>query len=142
MLYSIDGTVVFGKVVPVPTEDGHTFHDILGRELTVGQAVAYVSSLANRDRTVVSTPSQVTRNMELGQHIVALWREYVIGVGLDGQSATQLQNMGGIIVALLSGCLLEASQMILALPTDAVVTADIKDRFSKACLSADHIAYS
>ena len=142
MLYSIDGTVVFGRVVTVPTEDGHTFLDILGRTMTAGEAAIAVNDIANRDRSVVDAPSQVVRNMELGQRIIALWREYVIGVGLGGQSIAQLQSMGGIIVALLSGCLLEASQMILTLPTDAVVTAEIKDRFSKACLSADHIVYA
>lgn len=141
MLYSIDDNVVFGKVVPVPTEAGHVFKDILGRTLTVGEAAIAVSDLANRDRTVVDTASQVARNMELGASLIALWREYVITVGLGGQSLSQLSSMGSVIVALLSGCLLEAGLIISSLPTDEVVTEEIKARFQAACASADHIVY-
>lgn len=142
MLYSIDNVVVFGKVCALPTSGDHTFKDILGRELTLADAIALTEPLANRDRSVVATASQVQRNMELGAVIIALWREYVVGVGLGGQSLSQLQAMSGVVVALLSGCLLEAATLIKALPEDAVVTVAIKERFAAACLSADHIVYA
>lgn len=141
MLYSIDGVVVFGKVVEVPASGTHDFRDIFNQTMSLSDAASAVAPLRNRDRIVVDTASQVARNMELGAAIIALWREYVIRVGLGGQSLSQLSAMGSVIVALLSGCLLEAGIIISSLPTDEVVTADIKARFQAACTSADHIVY-
>lgn len=141
MLYSIDDVVVFGKPVVIPTVGEHTFKDIFGNVMSIAEAIAATAPLGNRDRTVVDSASQVVRNMELGAAIIALWREYVIGVGLGGQGISQLQAMSGVVLALLSGCLLEASIMIPQIPEDAVITAEIKARFAAACTSADHIVY-
>ena len=44
-----------------------------------------------------------------------------------------------VAVALLAGMLYEASSLILLIPEDQVITAEIKQKFSLACLSADHI---
>ena len=81
--------------------------------------------------------------MELGKAILAKFREYVIRrnaeLGISGNGIALLQNFNLIAVALLAGMLYEASSLILLIPEDQVITAEIKQKFSLACLSADHI---
>ena len=92
---------------------------------------------------VLTTTEAIYHNMALGKQILALWREWVIirsaELGISGQGIEQLQQFYLIECALLGGMLWEASKMVLEMPVNDVITVDIKNRFSQACISADRL---
>lgn len=149
MVYSITVNnkteVVFGKAFRVPSYPTPVIKDIFGDDVLMFYANTEADDNANRDRSIAGTRCQIIRNMELGKSIIAKFREYVIRrndeLGISGNGITLLQNFNLIAVALLTGMLYEASSLILQMPEDQVITAEIKQKFSLACLSADHLTY-
>ena len=147
MVYSITVNnkteVVFGKAFRVPSYPTPVIKDIFGDDVLMFYATDEADNNANRDRTITGTYCQIVRNMELGKSIIAKFREYVIRknaeLGISGNGIAILQNFNLIAVALLAGMLAEASSLILQIPEDQVITAEIKQKFSLACTSADHI---
>ena len=150
-LFGIDAEVVFYKrelykrsnQIRQDIEAGTvTAYDIFGnpieKELAVRQLLAMTDSPES-----MSIPDAVYHNMEIGEGILALWREYIIvksrELGISGKGIEQLTAFHLIIDALLAGMLWEASKMVLSIPTDELVTEYIKTRFSQACLSADRL---
>lgn len=116
--------------------------DIFGNEMDKAEAAEHLLAM-------VDSPEQLTMrqaiyyNMELGKQILALWREYVIikskELGITGQGIEQIQQFYLVECALLGGMLWEASQMVLAMPENDVITEYIKQRFSAACITADRL---
>ena len=147
MVYSITQNnkteIVFGKAFTVPSYPTPVIKDIFGNDVVRYVAVDEADNNRNRDSIVNSMGDQIIRNMELGKQILALWREYVIikskELGITGQGIEQLEQFYLIECALLGGMLYEASQMVLDIPENVVITSYIKQRFSQACLSADRI---
>lgn len=147
MVYSITQNnkteIVFGKAFTVPSYPTPVIKDIFGNEVASYAAVTEADNNRNRDSVIVDKGGQILRNMELGLNIVAKWREYVIlktdELGIDGQGIAQLNAFSNIGVALTFGCLAEAAELIPSMVEDNVVTAEIKQKFINACLSADHI---
>lgn len=119
-----------------------TAYDIFGNPIEKDLAVRQLLQMVDSPEEL-SIPDAVYHNMEIGKGILALWREYIIlkskELGISGKGIEQLTAFHLIIDALLSGMLWEASQMVLQIPTDALVTDYIKNRFSQACLSADRL---
>jgi hypothetical protein len=142
MIYKINDTVVLGTAFKIPNNNP-VIVDIFDNIVSNAVASDEADKNRNRDATIDGICCQITRNMELGKSILALWREYVIiksrELGITGQGIAQLEQFYLIECAMLGGMLSEASQMVLTMPTNIVITDDIKDRFSKACVSADHI---
>ena len=143
MVYSINDVVVFGKAFTVPSYPTPVIKDIFGDDVIMFDAVTESGNNRNRDSTITDKGGQILRNMELGLAIVAKWREYVIlksaELGISGQGLVQLNAFSNIGIALTFGCLAEAAELIPAMAEDSVVTAEIKQKFISACLSADHI---
>jgi len=143
MVYSINDVVVFGKAFTVPSYPTPVIKDIFGDDVIMFDAVTESGNNRNRDSTITGKGGQILRNMELGLAIVAKWREYVIlksaELGISGQGLVQLNAFSNIGIALTFGCLAEAAELIPAMAEDDVVTAEIKQKFISACLSADHI---
>jgi len=143
MVYSINDNVVFGKAFKVPSYPTPVIKDIFGDDVIMFYATKEADDNANRDSKISGTCCQIVRNMELGKAIIAKFREYVIRknaeLGISDNGVTILENFNLIAVALLTGMLAEASSLILLIPEDQVITAEIKQKFSLACKSADHI---
>ena len=143
MVYSINDVVVFGKAFHVPSYPVPVIKDIFGNEVASYAAVTEADNNRNRDSTIAGKGDQIIRNMELGLVLVAKWREYVFlksdELGISGQGLVQLNAFSNIGIALTFGCLSEAAELIPAMVEDNVVTAEIKQKFINACLSADHI---
>ena len=143
MVYSINDVVVFGKAFTVPSYPTPVIKDIFGNDVIMFDAVTESGNNRNRDSTITGKGGQILRNMELGLAIVAKWREYVIlksaELGISGQGLVQLNAFSNIGIALTFGCLAEAAELIPSMVEDDVVTAEIKQKFISACLSADHI---
>ena len=143
MVYSINEEVVFGKAFHVPSYPTPVIKDIFGNDVIGYVAVAEADNNRNRDSAIVDKSGQILRNMELGLNIVAKWREYVIlktdDLGISGQGIEHLNAFSNIGIALTFGCLAEAAELIPSMVEDDVVTAEIKQKFINACLSADHI---
>lgn len=147
MVYSITHNnkteIVFGKAFHVPSYPVPVIKDIFGNEVANYVAITEADNNRNRDSTITGKGGQILRNMELGIAIVAKWREYVIlksaELGISGQGLAQLNAFSSIGIALTFGCLSEAAELIPAMAEDSVVTAEIKQKFIEACLSADHI---
>jgi len=143
MVYSINDVVVFGKAFTVPSYPTPVIKDIFGDDVIMFDAVTESGNNRNRDSTITGKGGQILRNMELGLAIVAKWREYVIlksaELGISGQGLVQLNAFSNIGIALTFGCLAEAAELIPSMVEDDVVTAEIKQKFISACLSADHI---
>ena len=143
MVYSINDVVVFGKAFNVPSYPAPAIKDIFGNEIASYAAVTEADNNRNRDSAITDKGGQILRNMELGLNIVAKWREYVIlktdELGISGQGMAQLIAFSNVGIALTFGCLAEAAELIPSMTEDNVVTAEIKQKFINACLSADHI---
>lgn len=147
MVYSITQNnkteIVFGKAFNVPSYPVPVIKDIFGNEVANYAAVTEADNNRNRDSAIFDKGGQILRNMELGLNIVAKWREYVIlktdELGISGKGIEHLNAFSNIGVALTFGCLAEASELIPSMVEDNVVTAEIKQKFINACLSADHI---
>lgn len=148
MVYSIEYNgnfqVVFGKAFNVPTgQYTPIILDIFGDTVSMYEAMNESNNNINRDSSINCTCCKIKRNMELGLDIVAKWREYVIRksaeLGISGQGLVQLNAFSNIGIALTFGCLAEAAQLIHSMTEDSIVTAEIKQKFVNACLSADHI---
>lgn len=143
MVYSINDTVVFGKAFLVPSYPTPIIHDLFGEDVSMAEAMSEADKNRNRDSTVTNTCCKITRNMELGNIILAKFREWVYRknqeLGISGNGVELLQAFHMIEAALLAGMLDEASTLISQITETAVVTAECKQRFSAACLSADHM---
>lgn len=147
MVYSITQNnkteIVFGKAFQVPSYPIPVIKDIFGNDVSSYAAVTEADNNRNRDSIITDTSGQILRNMELGLAIVAKWREHVIlksaELGISGQGLVHLNAFSHIGVALTFGCLAEAAELIPSMVEDNVVTAEIKQKFIEACLSADHI---
>lgn len=117
-------------------------YDIFGNAMTASDAAEQLLIMVDSPDVLTLTEA-IYHNMELGKQILALWREYVIikskELGITGQGIEQLEQFYLIECALLGGMLYEASQMMLDIPENVVITSYIKQRFSQACLSADRI---
>lgn len=117
-------------------------YDIFGNVMTPTDAAEQLLSMVDSP-AVLNTTEAIYHNMEIGKQILALWREYVIikstELGITGQGIEQLQNFYLVECALLAGMLYEASQMVLTMAENVVITPYIKQRFSNACLSADRL---
>lgn len=125
--------ILNGEVIP---------YDIFGNAMSPDDAANQLLSMVDSPE-IFSTTDAIYYNMVIGKQILALWREYVIikskELGITGQGIEQLQQFYLVECALLGGMLWEASQMVLAMPCNEVITEYIKHRFSQACLSADRI---
>ena len=143
MVYEINGNVVFGKAFIVPSYPEPIIKDIFGDNVSKFDAIDEADRNKNRDSSISSTYCQLTRNAELGKLILIKFREYVYRrnaeLGISGNGITILESLNLIAVALLTGMLAEASSLILLIPEDQVITAEIKQKFSLACTSADHV---
>ena len=147
MVYSITQNnkteIVFGKAFTVPSYPTPVIKDIFGNDVISYVAVSQADNNRNRDSAIVDKGGQILRNMEVGKQILALWREYVIlkssELGINGQGLVQLNAFSSIGIALTFGCLYEAAELIPSMVEDNIVTAEIKQKFINACLSADHI---
>ena len=148
MVYSIeyngDFQVVFGKAFRVPTgQYTPIILDIFGDTVSMYEAINESGNNINRDSTITGTCCQIKRNMEFGMDIIAKWREYVIRksteLGISGQGLVQLNAFSNIALALITGCLSEAAQLIPLMTEDSIITAEIKQKFINACNSANHI---
>lgn len=143
MVYSINDTVVFGKAFLVPSYPTPVIQDLFGEDVSMAEALSEADKNRNRDSTVTNTLCKITRNMELGNIILAKFREWVYRknkeLGISGNGVELLQAFYMIEAALLAGMLDEASTLISQITETAVVTAECKQRFSAACLSADHM---
>lgn len=143
MVYEINGNVVFGKAFTVPSYPEPIIKDIFGDNVSKFDAIDEADRNKNRDSTISSTCCQLTRNAELGKLILIKFREYVYRrnaeLGISGNGVELLQSFYLIECGLLAGMLDECSSMILAMPTNEVLTIEIKEKFAKACKSADHI---
>lgn len=148
MVYSIEyngvESIVFGKAFRVPSgQFTPIIKDIMGNTISMYEAMDESNNNINRDLSINCTCCKIKRNMELGLDIITKWREYVIlkaaELGINGVGLTQLNAFYFIGVALSFGCLAEAAQLIPSMPEDSIVTAEIKQKFVNACLSADHI---
>lgn len=148
MVYSIeyngDFQIVFGKAFRVPTgQYTPIILDIFGDAVSMYEAINESGNNITRDSTITGTYCQIKRNMELGMDIIAKWREYCIRkgneLGITGQGLTQLNSFSNIAIALMTGCLTESAQLIPSMTEDAVITAEIKQKFINACLSANHL---
>ena len=143
MVYSINGTVVFGKAFSVPSYPTPIIQDLFGEDVSIVEAMSEADKNRNRDSTVTNTCCKITRNMELGKIILAKFREWVYRknqeLGISGNGVELLQAFYMIEAALLAGMLDEASTLISQITETVVVTAECKQRFSAACLSADHM---
>lgn len=130
---SLHQQILNGEVTP---------YDIFGNAMSPDDAATQLLRMVDSPE-ILSTPESIYHNMELGKQILALWREYVIikskELGITGQGIEQLEQFYLIECALLGGMLYEASQMVLDIPENVVITSYIKQRFSQACLSADRI---
>ena len=117
-------------------------YDIFGNVMPPADAAEQLLAMVDSPAPL-NTTEAIYHNMEVGKQILSLWREYVIiksaELGITGQGIAQLQNFYLLECALLAGMLYEASQMVLAMPEDSVITAFIKGRFSTACLTADRL---
>lgn len=117
-------------------------YDIFGRAMTVSDAAEQLLIMVDSP-VVLSTTEAIYHNMAVGQQILALWREYIIiksrELGVTGQGMEQLQSFYLIECALLAGMLYEASQMVLTMTENAMITSYIKQRFSTACTTADRL---
>lgn len=117
-------------------------YDIFGRAMTGSDAAEQLLIMVDSP-VVLSTTEAIYHNMAVGQQILALWREYVIiksrELGVTGQGMEQLQSFYLIECALLAGMLYEASQMVLTMTENTVITSYIKQRFSTACTTADRL---
>ena len=148
MVYSIEyngvESIVFGKAFRVPSgQYPPIIKDIMGNIISVYEAMNESNNNINRDSSINCTCCKIKRNMELGLDIIAKWREYCVikaaELGITGIGLTQLNAFSDIGVALSFGCLAEAAQLIPSMTEDSIVTAEIKQKFVNACLSADHI---
>lgn len=143
MVYSINDVVVFGKAFHVPSYPVPVIKDIFCNEVASYVAITEADNNRNRDSIIVGKGGQIIRNMEIGLAIVAKWREYVFlksdELGISSQGLVQLNAFSNIGIALTFGCLAEAAELIPSMTEDAVVTAEVKQKFINACLSADHI---
>lgn len=136
-LYKISGSlhnqILNGTVVA---------YDIFGNVMTPTDAAEQLLAMVDSPAPL-NTNEAIFHNMEVGKQILSLWREYVIiksaELGITGQGITQLQSFYLIECALLAGMLYEASQMVLTMAENVVITPYIKQRFSNACLSADRL---
>ena len=130
---SLHRQILNGEVTP---------YDIFGNVMSPDDAANQLLNMVDSPE-ILSTTEAIYYNMELGKQILALWREYVIikskELGITGQGIEQLEQFYLVECALLGGMLWEASQMVLEMPENEVITSYIKNRFSQACLSADRI---
>jgi hypothetical protein len=117
-------------------------YDIFGNAMSANDAADQLLIMVDSPDVLTLTEA-IYHNMEVGKQILALWREYVIlkstELGISGHGMTQLSNFYLIECALLAGMLWEASQMVLAMPCNEVITEYIKHRFSQACITADRL---
>ena len=148
MVYSIEvngvENIVFGKAFRIPSgQYPPIIKDILGNIVSMYVASDESNNNINRDSSINSTYRKIKRNMELGLDIVAKWREYCVikaaELGITGTGLTQLNAFSNIGIALTFGCLVEASQLIPLMVEDSIVTAEIKQKFINACISANHM---
>lgn len=147
MVYSITQNnkteIVFGRAFTVPSYPTPVIKDIFGDDVVRYVAVDEADNNRNRDSIVNNMGSQIIRNMELGRSILAKFREWVYRknaeLGISGNGVELLQAFYMIEAALLAGMLDEASTLISQITETAVVTAECKQRFSAACISADHM---
>lgn len=141
MVYTINGEVVFGKAFTVVDSDDIT--DIFDNPVSFVDAKLESERNAVIDGDIHDLYGQVQRNASLGGNILALWRAYVFTkdqeLGLSGQGIIQLGQFYLTGLALSWGMLSEASTMIMDMPESALITAEIKQKFSLACKSADHM---
>lgn len=144
MVYSINDVVVFGKAFTVPSYPTPVIKDIFGDDIIMFDAVTESGNNRDRDSTITNTYCKIVRNMELGKQVLAKFREWVYRknaeLGISGNGIELLQAFYLIEAALLAGMLSEASTLISQITEATVVTAECKQRFSAACLSADHMA--
>lgn len=144
MVYSINDVVVFGKAFTVPSYPTPVIKDIFGDDIIMFDAVTESGNNRDRDSTITNTYCKIVRNMELGKQVLAKFREWVYRknaeLGISGNGIELLQAFYLIEAALLAGMLSEASTLISQITETTVVTAECKQRFSAACLSADHMA--
>lgn len=143
MVYSINDIVVFGKAFTVPSYPTPIIKDIFGDDVIMFDAITESGNNRDSDSTITNTCGKIVRNMELGKIILAKFREWVYRknaeLGISGNGVELLQAFYMIEAALLAGMLDEASTLISQITETVVVTAECKQRFSAACLSADHM---
>lgn len=146
-LYSINGEVVFYRpglhldletLVPKCSEESVECIDIFGRAVVPEKAVEYLLLMADFPRKK-SVAENGLINIHVGTVLLALWREYVVNTGVQGQGLPQMAAFSTIGTGLLMGCLWEVSDLILAMPNDEVINDEIKARFSKACKTANRM---
>lgn len=112
--------------------------DIFGNVLESQVAANYLLRMVDYPGEL-SYAERVALNCQIGNYLVALWREYVYRTGAHGQGVAQLQAFSTIGLGLMMGCLYEAAQMIPQMPEDDVVNLVIKGRFAAACVAADRL---
>lgn len=141
MVYKINDEIVFGKAFKVTESD--IVVDIFGNTIDFVTAKLEAESNAVVDESIKCLHDKIQRNIALGYAILSTWREYVIikdsELGITGQGVAQLEKFYLIGLALMMGMLDESSSMLLAMDENVVITQEIKQKFSLACKSADHI---
>lgn len=149
-IYDADGIVFYKKELYKISGALHSkilngsikAYDIFGNEMLPDIAANQLLDMVD-DPAPLSINSAIWYNTEVGKQILVLWREYVIikskELGITGQGIPQLQNFYLIECALLAGLLSEASEMVMLMPEDQLITPFIKERFATACLTADRL---
>lgn len=144
MVYSINDDVVFGTVFTVPSYPTPTIKDIFGNDISMYDAISESTDNRNRDSLISTLNEKIIRNTELGCIILSQFREYTIiqgnllGIPIDG--IEHLKSLNFIALALLCGMLSEAGTLISQIPSDVIITDEIKTKFTNACNSANHMS--
>lgn len=147
-LLKIDNEVVFySETLPkralalsISLDNGSKAYDICGNEMDIETAKKELVLMQN-PAGYGSTLQKISKNAEVGNSLIFLWREYCIDkgneLGISGQGIPMLQSMTLLVQAFQTGCLSEAATIISKLPETEVITSQIKQNFVDACNSAD-----
>ena len=147
-LLKIDEEVVFysetlqkrALALSISLDGGSKAYDIFGNEMDISTAKEELVLMQN-PAGYSSTLQKISKNAEVGNSLIFLWREYCIDkgneLGISGQGIPMLQSMTLLVQAFQTGCLSEAATIISNLPETEVITSQIKQNFVDACNSAD-----
>lgn len=147
-LLKIDEEIVFySETLPkralalsISLDNGSKAYDISGNEMDIATAKEELVLMQN-PAGFRSTLQRITKNAEIGNSLIFLWREYCIDkgneLGISGQGIPMLQSMTLLVQAFQTGCLSEAATIISQIPETEVITSQIKQNFVDACNSAD-----
>lgn len=123
--------------------ENHSVLDVLGVPVTKERFHIEWISNSTRITKIIDTPSEVAYNMEVGQELIALFREKCITEEHSEFSGLEIATqIAGLIPLLQTGSFKEAREFLAAFPRNTYFTDEVLNHFYNMLGAADAITYS